>query len=303
MSLSNDRSTLLRLNKEIASLRSKEASEFKKIADCQRRAGSARDSARRASSTSVAKMHISTAERELRNMQNAQSNQGKIAAQIASKSQDVSRVQERMSKDEERERRLAQAAFDKQQKAVRAADTNARILQERIDNLEAQISQFLEAEASTAVAFNPTPPEGESEAYDVFISHAWEDKDEFVRELAEKARAAGLRVWYDEFSIQWGDSLRQKIDAGLRSSYFGLAVLSPNFFAKNWTAYELDALVERSLTRRGRLLPIWHRITKDDVAQKAPSLANRLALNSSLMTADDMVEELVKLRDIFRSNG
>lgn len=70
--------------------------------------------------------------------------------------------------------------------------------------------------------------------YDVFISHATEDKEEIVRPLATALVVRGLRVWYDEFELRIGDSLRRKIDAGLANSRFGVVVLSPNFFAKNW---------------------------------------------------------------------
>src|SRR5690606_41724243 len=62
--------------------------------------------------------------------------------------------------------------------------------------------------------------------HDVFISHASEDKDEIVRPLAIALRNAGLSVWYDEFELKIGDSLRQKIDKGLSKSRFGIVVLS-----------------------------------------------------------------------------
>jgi hypothetical protein len=51
--------------------------------------------------------------------------------------------------------------------------------------------------------------------YDVFISHASEDKDSIVRPLAEALIAENLQVWYDEFTLRIGDSLRRKIDSGL----------------------------------------------------------------------------------------
>ena len=70
--------------------------------------------------------------------------------------------------------------------------------------------------------------------HDVFISHAWEDKDAIARPLAEELRRRGFDVWYDEFSLKMGDSLRGSIDYGLANSRFGLVILSKNFFAKHW---------------------------------------------------------------------
>ena len=70
--------------------------------------------------------------------------------------------------------------------------------------------------------------------YDAFICHASKDKDDFVHPLAEKLKARGLKVWYDEYSLKIGDSLRQSIDKGLANSRYGIAILSPTFFKKNW---------------------------------------------------------------------
>jgi hypothetical protein len=50
--------------------------------------------------------------------------------------------------------------------------------------------------------------------WEVFISHASEDKDAVVRPFAEALEARGLKVWYDEFTLRVGDSLRQSIDRG-----------------------------------------------------------------------------------------
>jgi len=51
--------------------------------------------------------------------------------------------------------------------------------------------------------------------FDAFICHASEDKDEFVRSLAEMLRAHHLEIWYDEFTLGVGDKLRRTIDKGL----------------------------------------------------------------------------------------
>lgn len=73
--------------------------------------------------------------------------------------------------------------------------------------------------------------------YDVFISHASEDKDAVVRPLAHALQKAGLSVWFDEFELQIGDSLRRKIDTGLARSRFGVVVLSQAFLGKGWPNY------------------------------------------------------------------
>ena len=114
------------------------------------------------------------------------------------------------------------------------------------------------------------------------------------------AKQQGVRVWYDRFSISWGDSIRQKIDLGFRNSYFGVVVLSPDFFSRPWTNYELDAIIQRDLSGDGRILPIWHRLTKDDVQQHAPSLVGRLALSTASLSSDAIVEELIRVRNQYK---
>jgi hypothetical protein len=78
----------------------------------------------------------------------------------------------------------------------------------------------------------PDADDGVHREYDVFISHASEDKDEVVRPLANALKAGGLNVWFDEFELKIGDSLRRKIDKGLANSRFGVVVLSRPFFGK-----------------------------------------------------------------------
>lgn len=118
--------------------------------------------------------------------------------------------------------------------------------------------------------------------YDVFICHAFEDKQAFVRPLAEALRAKHIEVWYDEFTLELGDSIRRAIDRGLRQSRFGVVILSKAFFAKGWTQYELDALVERETSEREKIiLPIWHGVSHRDVAEYSPALASKRAAPSN----------------------
>lgn len=112
---------------------------------------------------------------------------------------------------------------------------------------------------------------GASVSWDVFICHASEDKEPFVRELAEALRAEGLKVWYDDFTLTIGDSLRRSIDRGLASSNYGLVVLSPHFFAKDWTQRELDGLTALEIAGRKVILPVWHNIDVDEVRRRSPN--------------------------------
>ncbi len=141
------------------------------------------------------------------------------------------------------------------------------------------------------------PPDAtpDTKHFDVFISHASEDKDAVVRPLAQALRAGGLDVWYDEFELRIGDSLRRKIDSGLARSRFGVVVLSDAFFKKGWTNYELDGLVTRAVSGEQILLPIWHNITKQQVIQFSPSLADKLARNTTTHTVDEIAAEIIQV--------
>ena len=107
--------------------------------------------------------------------------------------------------------------------------------------------------------------------YDVFISHASEDKDEVVRPLANALKNLGIKVWYDEFEMRIGDSLRRKIDKGLANSRFGIVVVSRDFIKKGWTNYELDGIITKAVSGEQIILPIWHNITKKEVIDYSPS--------------------------------
>ncbi|MEI7337842.1 toll/interleukin-1 receptor domain-containing protein [Pectobacterium carotovorum] len=128
--------------------------------------------------------------------------------------------------------------------------------------------------------------------YDLFISHASEDKDKFVRPLAKALESLGVKVWYDEFTLKVGDSLRKSIDQGLVNSRFGTVILSSAFCSKNWTQYEFDSMVAKEMNGHKMILPVWHNITKDEVINFSPALADKVALNSSSQSIEYIAEQL-----------
>ncbi len=128
--------------------------------------------------------------------------------------------------------------------------------------------------------------------FDAFISHASEDKDALVRPLAKSLTNQGLKVWYDEFELKLGDSLSRSIDRGLANSSYGIVVLSPAFFAKNWPRYELEGLTAKQMVGEKVLLPIWHGVGRNDILQYSPPLADRLAIDSTKSSIEEMVSAI-----------
>lgn len=156
--------------------------------------------------------------------------------------------------------------------------------------------------SSVPTLVRETPPQAEAgtEVFDVFISHASEDKETIVRSLVTSLVEIGLTVWYDEFTLRIGDSLRQKIDRGLAKSRVGLVVLSPAFVSKGWTNYELDGIVTRTVSGEQILLPIWHNITKQEVIDFSPSLADKMARSTASHTVQEIAGEIAELLGVSR---
>ena len=130
------------------------------------------------------------------------------------------------------------------------------------------------------------------EKWDFFISHASEDKDSVATPLAEALIYRGYEVWYDEFTLTLGDSLREKIDYGIAHSNYGILILSPNFFSKTWPQRELNAFVA-SETVSKKLLPVWHNLDIDIVRQYSPILADRIAIKST-QGINKIVDEVIR---------
>jgi hypothetical protein len=137
--------------------------------------------------------------------------------------------------------------------------------------------------------------------WDIFISHAKEDKDDFVvplvRELLRKRPR--LKIWFDNLELELGDQLLQKIDQGLTGSRFGVVVLSRQFFRKRWTQSELAGLMAREELGKTVILPVWYNISRKDIAGYSPILASRHAVLSSIgleAVADEIIGSIEKVR-------
>lgn len=154
-----------------------------------------------------------------------------------------------------------------------------------VDQAEAFLTEDLppaagESSAAQAAASDAAQQPDEPQ-YDLFVSHASEDKD-FARTLYEELHRRGLRVWFDELQLKVGDSLREKIDHGLARSRFGVVIFSPAYFSKGWAMAELNAFLHRQVSsRRVVILPIRLNVSAQQVADQVPLLADRYSLDAS----------------------
>jgi hypothetical protein len=182
-------------------------------------------------------------------------------------------------KEEDLSDKVAQGLPDGVISALREPIAKLRALADRIDLDPSDILWELIPVASTESGARENERASLME-WDVFISHASEDKEKFVRPLASALMSAGLRVWYDEFTLKVGDRLRRSIDRGLAHSRYGVVVLSPDFLRKEWPQRELDGLAALEVDGRKVILPVWHEIDAEKVRKHLPMLADRVAASS-----------------------
>ncbi len=116
-----------------------------------------------------------------------------------------------------------------------------------------------------------------------FVSHDTRDKDQIARPLALRLQMMMCPVWYDEYSLKLGSSLRQSIETGLKECKKCILILTPNFLSNTgWTQTEFNSIFTREILERTNVvLPIWHDVTAREVYEYSPSLADKVAIEWS----------------------
>lgn len=267
------------LDKEIADLEKKKADVDSKIADLNNKIGNAMNQIRRTKSEATIKSktnQITTWNKELNKKTKDSADYGK---KIADKRKKRNNAYLKLQKEEQQENKKQADVMKKMQVSY----------EKRIDELTHQAVYPIENKISFY--------EESNEEYDVFISHAWEDKEDFVDEFVIELQNLGIKVWYDKKKIGWGDSMRAKIEEGLKKSKFGIAIISPNYIApeKYWTKAELDGLFQLESINGKFLLPIWHNISKQQILSYSPIIANKKAMSTAMMTSGEIAQELKEL--------
>jgi hypothetical protein len=282
MSIQSKQNEVVRIRSELATLQKQDADEAKKEVDKAKAADQTSRSLQSTRSDSMARSYQQKLIRLNDEIANIQGKRAGIAKKIADKTDQLHRADQGLSKEQERERK-------------KVIDADKKREREQVEH-QRQVSRELERQGSMSrMVHRISPLNALSKSYDAFISHASEDKEEFVRPLAEALKEAGYDIWYDDFALSVGDSLRRTIDKGLAASRYGIVVLSSAFFAKNWPQYELDGLVAKEMEGEKVVLPIWHKVSKDEVMSYSPSLTDKVAINSSLSSIAEIVEQLGKV--------
>lgn len=271
-------SQISRLEKEIAGLDRDVAATARKEADLTSRIAKAHSAIGKATSILSTGSKLRELERLHRNLSDLKKRQSDISNKKAQKTNSLRNYQSRQAQADATERE--------------------RLKSEQRKFIDRQRQATLETRRQNSVTPVMTHQREPAEVYDFFICHASEDKDEFVRELAERLETEGAKIWYDEFTLSVGSRLRKEIDRGLAKSKFGIVVVSSHFFEKEWPQRELDGLISLDIQEESRILPIWHKVTKDEVVQHSPTLAGIYALNTETQSIEEIAKELLlKLRN------
>lgn len=130
--------------------------------------------------------------------------------------------------------------------------------------------------------------------WDVFMSHATEDKEEVARPLTESLKEIGVSTWYDETELSLGDSLRRSIATGISQSDFSVVILSHHFFSKPWPQHELDTIMSLFIENQQRILPVWHNMSKDEILSEYPPIADIMSCDTARHTIEEIADKIAE---------
>lgn len=266
-----------RLQKDIESLENQLSRALKDESDSIKKINRASQSMSGTKSISTIRSKDKQVQRENEKAQRSKKKQADLLGKISRKNIQLNKAISNLNKEREKQQ---ERILKDQEKKIR----------------ESKLQQKQAIDIIAASSQADTERGDEIKSYDVFISHSTEDKDGYVDELASALKKADIKIWYDSDAIGWGESIRQEIDKGLTHSKFGIVVLSPSFIKKYWTNYEVDGILRREASKGIQtILPIWHNVTADQVLEYSSSLSGRQAMNTSIITIDEIVDNVKRL--------
>ena len=115
------------------------------------------------------------------------------------------------------------------------------------DEIDRKLELLQDRLVKTNVPFVRPKADGETNkkfTYDVFLSYSSADKV-VVRQLAERLRDDGVRVWFDEWSIEPGQGIFDEVSKGIERSKVLVQMMSSNGFGSKWAQMERETILHQ----------------------------------------------------------
>ena len=133
------------------------------------------------------------------------------------------------------------------------------------------------------------------QAHDVFLCHAWPDRQADAKDVYDLLLAEDVSVWFSEVSLRPGTDMRVAIDRGLVSSRMGIVLVTPAMLDKLSTDRSIASNELSALLRRSLLVPVMHGVTFEELDQVTPTLASRGGFSTAEEPMEDIVVKIAEL--------
>lgn len=195
----------------------------------------------------------------------------------------VNDINRRAQERAERKRKAEEATIELNEQTK----IQNQLLREHNQRLNETIMQLKEQHGDKSLL----PTANASYQFDVFVSHANDNKAEFVNALTAGLSRLGISIWYDANILDWGDNWKLQIANGLKKCRFGIVVVSPEFLGREWTEKELNELLQRQNEAGEKvILPLLYKLTISDMKKQYPQLAD---FQARIIAPNDDVRDIV----------
>lgn len=131
---------------------------------------------------------------------------------------------------------------------------------------------------------------------DVFLCHAWDDRQGAAKELHDELEKQSVTVWFSEKDVVLGKSLIREIDKGLRTSKIGIVLVTPSMFK----SLDVEGIADKELSAllaTDRVIPVTHETTFDELRDVSPLLAARSGLSTEASSLEEVAIKIAETID------
>lgn len=130
------------------------------------------------------------------------------------------------------------------------------------------------------------------ERRDLFLCHAWDDREHAAKDLCDLLVSHGATVWFSEYDVGLGKSLLQEIDRGLANSRIGIVLVTPAFLEGLKSTSGIAGKELSALLATDRVIPVAHDTTFDALRDISPLLAARSGLTIGDISMSDVAKKV-----------